>query len=673
LNLLDTNRILTLTGPGGTGKTRLSLQMAAERSTFFDDGVFFVPLAPVSDPDLVASAVLDAVGLAATSANKTPEEFLAGQLENRATLLVLDNFEHVIAGAPLVSQLAQASPASKFLVTSRVPLAIGGEQEMPVPPLQTAGTTGDVSKLLQVERVRLFVERALSVQPDFNLTEDNAAAVVALVDQLDGLPLAIELVASQLKLLSPQGILDRLDLRTLGSARRDLPERQATLWGAIDWSYRLLEEPERKLFSRLSAFAGGARLEEIEAVCSPGLSLDVLSLLGRLADHSLIRSTMEQEPRFLMLHVIREFATERLEESGEAEEVRRSHAMAYANLAEKAQPELVRRDRRLWLDRLADDVDNLRAALSWAIKNQEADLASKLAFNTWRFWQGRGYLYEAESRITEILALPEETPFWRAKALEAAGGIAWWRGSNDTSREMYRRMLEIHRQGDDRAEVANALYNLGLSTPDVFGAGLGDNVLREDADREKLAEAHRLLREGEELYRELGDVAGLADVVWGRANLKLIENDHTGHLEDSLQAAELYRQAGNVFGLGWSLFEVGWAHRELGNLTEAWSYLSQALEQFGEQEDVSAVVLHLSALSSLAKQRGDMTRAVTLAGAMHQLRLKSGSDIASAEINVVEGLEYETLEELTGDLAAAYQAGKGMDLAGAVRYALTED
>lgn len=672
LALFAENRILTLTGPGGTGKTRLSLQMAGELSGSFDDGVFFVPLAPVSDPELVASAVLDAIGLAAPSA-KTPEDFLVSQLEDRKVLLVMDNFEHVVAAAPLVSRLAQASSASKFLVTSRVPLAVGGEQEMPVPPLRTTGVdaAGDVSQLMQVERVRLFVERAVSVRPDFQLTEDNAAAVVALVDRLDGLPLAIELVASQLKLLTPQSILGRLDLRTLASHRRDLPERQSTLWGAIEWSFRLLEEPERQLFSRLSVFAGGARLEEIEGVCAQGLRVDLVSLLGRLADHSLIRSTLDPEPRFLMLYVIREFAAERLEASGEAEQVRRSHAMAYSALAERVQPELIRKDRKRWLDRLTEDVDNLRAALIWAIKSRETDLASKIAFHTWRFWQGRGYLYEAEARINEILGLPVETPFWRAKALEAAGGIAWWRGDSDSSREIYRQALEIHRRGDDRVEVANALYNLGLATPDLQAGALGAEEPADQVEPERIAEAHRLLAEAEEIYTSLGDAGGLADVVWGRGNVKLLQNDQQGHLEDSLRAAELYRQVGNVFGLGWALFEAGWAHRDLGNLDAAWSFLSQALEQFGEQEDISAVVLHLSALSSLAKEQDNMTRAVTLAGAMHQLRLKSGSDIASLDINVVGGLEFETLEDLTGELANAYQRGKAMDLASAVRYALT--
>lgn len=668
-DLLEENRILTLTGPGGTGKTRLSLQLAAEASTEFDDGVFFVPLAPISNPDLVASAVLDALELAPTSPGKDPDGHLVDQVRSRTVLLLLDNFEHVIEASPLVSRLAKASPRSKFLVTSRIPLGVGGEQEMPVPPLKT-GETGkglDVSALMEVEGIRLFVERALSVRPDFELNPDNATAVVRLVNQLDGLPLAIELVASQVKMLSPDAILERLDLKTLRSARRDLPERQSTLWGAIKWSHQLLDGPERQLFARLSVFAGGARLCQIEEVCTSGLDVDLLTCLATLVDHNLVQSPRGDETRFHMLHVVREFATSQLEESSEATELRRSHAAAYASLTEKTAPELVGKNRKKWLDRLGEDIDNIRDALTWAIDTGRTDLASRLAFNTWRFWQARGYLHEAESWIEQILDLPAQSPFWRAKALEAAGGIAWWRGDIATTREMYAGALDFQRKGDDRTELANALYNVGLATPNLHGSGPGGSQRRDQAEAEAISHAFRLFDEAEQIYAEAGDIGGMADVTWGRGSIRLLENDHEGHLADALKAAEMYGKTGNEYGMGWALFMAGLAHHELGNPEESTQFLSEALDKFYDQEDVSAVILHLSALASVAKERDDMPRAVTLAGAIHKLSLESGSE------NVVEGLEYETLEEMTGNLGTAYERGKGMDMSAAVAYALSEN
>ncbi|HEY4606404.1 MAG TPA: adenylate/guanylate cyclase domain-containing protein, partial [Acidimicrobiia bacterium] len=428
IQLLETSRLVTFTGPGGTGKTRLSLQVAAEVADTFPDGVFFVELAPVTDVDVVPSSILEALGTQASTRDESPAVRLMGQLATKSVLLVLDNFEQLVDAAPLVAEMLRASPQTKVLVTSRAPLRISGEQEMPVPPLDISGlgASADPRVLMEAEAVRLFAERAMSVRPDFALTPENISAVAELVRRLDGLPLAIELVASRLRLFPVDQILARLDARMLSGGSVDLPERQRTIRGAIAWSHDLLTKPGRCLFARFSVFSGGARLEEVEAVCGPPEELgdDLLDCLSGLVDQSLIRRVdADGQPRFRMLHVIREYAAERLVEAGEDEELRTRHATAYTHFVESAAPELLRKDRKHWLDLLEHDHDNIRSALDWSIASGEVDLALRLGAGTWRFWQARGHLHEARRRLDEVLALEGGELKNRAKAMEALGGI----------------------------------------------------------------------------------------------------------------------------------------------------------------------------------------------------------------------------------------------------------
>ena len=342
----------------------------------------------------------------------------------------------------------------------------------------------------------------MAVRPDFRLSADNAPAVAKLVGRLDGLPLAIELVASRLRLLPVDQILSRLSARMLSSGSVDLPARQRTIESAITWSYELLAEPERKLFARFAIFSAGARLEEVEAVCGPPeeLGQDVIDSLSTLVEQSLIRRVDDEERlRFRMLHVIQEFALERLTESGEAAALARRHLETYAAYVESVAPELLGRDRRMWLDVLEQDQDNLRAALDWAVESGESDLAFRLSSAAWRLWQARGHLHEARRRLDEVLALEGGDPRNRAKALEALGGILWWQSDLDGALEIYRETVRMHRILGDPRELANALYNVSLAT--VF-------VQDTSASRDALDEA-------EVLYRELGDVGGLGDVEWG--------------------------------------------------------------------------------------------------------------------------------------------------------------
>ena len=661
IRLLDGSRLLTFTGPGGTGKTRLSLQVAAELAYNFPDGVFFVELAPVTSPDVVPSRILETLGIQASTREESPEMRLTTQLADKGYLIVLDNFEQLLDAAPLVAEMLRASPRTKVLVTSRAPLRVSGEQEMPVPPLDVAGLhdANDPESLMDTEAIRLFADRAMSVRPDFRVTVDNAPTVSELVRRLDGLPLAIELVASRLRLLPVEQILDRLDARMLSAGSVDLPQRQRTIHGAISWSYDLLADPERRLFARFSVFSGGGRLEEVEAVCGPSEELgeDLINTLSTLVDHSLIRRVDDDgHPRLRMLHVIREYAIERLEESGEAEGLYRRHAEAYARYVESVAPELLRKDRRWWLDVLEHDHDNLRAALEWTVGNEEPDLAFRLSSAAWRLWQARGHLHEARGRLERVLQLKGGQLKYRAKALEALGGILWWMSDTDQVLKIYQETLALQRQLGEPKEIANALYNYGLAR--IFG-------------EQDPSEISRALDEAETIYRELGDVGGLGDVEWARGNsIAHVDDDMPTAIEHMKRSIDYYRQAGNEFGMGWGMFEVGEMARRVGDVEQARPFIIQGLSLFAEHRDVSGVVLFIAAAAGLALDLGDLERAYRLAGAFHGLRITSGTEIVRSSLNQIEGLEFEILEAQSGEEAIPYREGRAMTFDQAVAYAL---
>src|SRR5437868_10314346 len=356
--LLGGTRLMTLTGPGGTGKTRLSLRIAEESAHDFADGTFFVPLAPITDPDLVPSTIAHTLGVQ-VGGSETPLTRVLDHVRGKRLLLVLDNFEQILPAAPVVGEILGASPVLKVITSSRAPLRIAGEQEFPVPPLELPDPERlpALEVLAQSDAVRLFVERAMAVRPDFHVTAENAAAIAEIVYRLDGLPLAIELAAARVKVLTPQAMLPKLrqGLDVLASSARDLPERQRTLRGAIQWSWDLLAPAERRLFARLGIFVGGAMLAQVETVCCRGAELgaDVLDILTALVDHSLVRqSEVGGEPRFRMLVTIGEFALEKLAESGERDEIAERHALAYLALAEEARAHLQGEGQKRWLDLL---------------------------------------------------------------------------------------------------------------------------------------------------------------------------------------------------------------------------------------------------------------------------------------------------------------------------------
>ncbi|HKW73270.1 MAG TPA: tetratricopeptide repeat protein, partial [Candidatus Dormibacteraeota bacterium] len=659
--LLERSRLLTLTGPGGIGKTRLSLQVAAETFDQFPDGVYFVALSAVRDPDLIPSVVNQSLGIS-TAGNRMPVDALTDYLGSKKVLLVMDNFEQLLpAAAGFPSQLLKRCPGLKVVVSSRAALRAYGEQEFPVEPLQVpdARSHPSLEALSQYEAVALFIERAVAAKPDFHATNENAPAIAGIAERVDGLPLAIELAAARIKLFSPQALYQRLEksLSALGSGSRDLPGRQQTLHEAIAWSYDLLDPPGKRLLARFSVFARGADLAEAEAVCGPAeeLGTDVLTCLEELADQSLLRRMPDfDEPRLLMLQTIREFAIERLEESGEAASIRDRHASTFASLAEATEGRLFGDERKALLDRLQRDQDNFRSALDWCISQQRTEVALRLCAALWRFWQMRGHLREGRARVEAVLALPgvEDHPDALRNALEAAGGIAYWQADMDTAQAWYDECLALTRKIGDTRRLANAIYN------DAFPL----TVQRKD-----LAKSMRLFEEALPLFRQLGDESGVARSLWGLGNTYHFLNDYEAAAPPLDEAIALNRKLGDQFSLGWALHTRALIPINTSKADQARPLVDEALRLFNQAGDVSGVAIVLDDWAAIARIEGDRLRAIRLAGAAAGLQASTGTQLGGL-INLVEGrpaADASNAEELK-----AWAEGQAMTMDAAVTYAL---
>jgi predicted ATPase/class 3 adenylate cyclase len=661
VRLMESVRLVTLTGPGGTGKTRLSLQVAAETAGDQADGATFVACAPIADPDLVASAIATTLGLP-DAGGRPPRDRLVDHLRDRQHLLVLDNFEQVAAAAPLLGDLLREAPRLRILVSSRVALRISGEQEYPVPPLELPGAdaeAGGADAIAGNEAVRLFVDRARSVRPDFALDDANAGAVAEIVSRLDGLPLAIELAAARSRLLSPQQMLPRLERRLdlLAGGMRDLPERQQTLRGAIAWSHDMLEPPERLLFARFSVFVGGAELSEAEMVCGPAgdVGRDVLDGLEALVDHSLLRQIERAgEPRFFMLGTIRDFATEQLAESGEQDALRRRHALAYLGLAERAAPSLTTRDQRTWLDRLARDHDNLRAVHGWALETGDAGVGLRLVSALWRFWQIRGHLVEGKSRAEAAIGLPgaRDAGETYLAALEAAGGLCYWLADWPCAESHYQEVLAARRESGEPRSIAEALYNLGF-TALFFQA----NVAR----------ARELGEEALGLFRDAGDEPGVAKALWALANVARDQDDPVAARRYVEEAIPILRRLDEAFMLGWSLFTLGQVEARQGYLDASHDRLIEALDLFATAEDISGFALVLDQLAIDAELGGDRQRAARLSGVVAVLEATTGTGLNPSN-RMIFGFDPTGLRD-DPETAGAWSEGRLLSTADAVAYA----
>lgn len=684
---LERTRLLTMTGPGGTGKTRLSLQVAAAAADRFPDGVWFVALEPVRDAELVAPTIGRVLGIADNSSRPAVDLVAEGIGEQRE-LLVLDNFEQVLAGAPVVAELLRRCPNLTVLATSRSPLHVSGEQDFPVPGLPSPP---DVSQLSEVERlnlpravrepdaetlnqyeaVRLFIERAVAVRPTFSVTNVNAPAVAQICARLHGMPLAIELAAARIRLLSPEQILARLEdhLALLSAGSKDLPERQQTLRGAIAWSYDLLEEGARRLVERLSVFRGGCELEMAEEVCGPAAEVggNVLDGIGGLVDHSLVRlDDSGHEPRFMMLESIREFAAERLDARGEAADIRDRHARAVVDLAERAQPHLTGEDQRIWLDHLEAEHDNVRAALDWATAAPRPDLAARLAYACWRFWQQRGYLIEARARVDAIGAQgwPLE-PVVLARFAEAAGGIAYWQSDQDAAIRWYDQALAVWRERDDKRELANALYNRAYTDVIMVMSGL----IRE---MDLLGKTKAMLGEALAIYREAGDKGGEANILWALGSVEYFSRDLDAAGDRYRAALELHRETGQRTMVAWSLHMSTLVAIAKRDYLEAQRLAREALTNFSENGDVSGIILTLDDLAMIAAARGDGARSGRLWGAARHLQRTTGTALADYVQETYEMFDAPHPKDLLNEMELSTHSAEGaaMSLDELVSYGL---
>jgi predicted ATPase/class 3 adenylate cyclase len=659
--LLSRSRLLTLTGAGGTGKTRLALQVAAEVLLEYRDGVFFVDLSSLTDPALVPSAVAGVLGVPEVPGRPILEA-VKEHLRDKELLLLVDNFEQVAAAAPVIEELLTAAPGLKAVVTSRVVLSVRGEQEYPVPPLEPPDPDRlpDLDAFRRIEAVRLFTERASAASPWFGVTEENAPAVAAITARLDGLPLAIELAATRTKVLTPQQMLPRLEQRLsiLTSGVRTLPERQRTLRGAIAWSHDLLDAPERDLFARLSVFAGGWTLDSAEAVCDPeALGLDPLDGLTSLVDKSLVRRAESEngQPRFSMLETIREFGLEQLRESGDLGPVRARHAEHFLDLALEAEPHLTAADQGAWLDRCDREHANIRAALRWAIEVDRADRAQQAAGALWRFWQQRGHLTEAVRLFEEILAMPSGRgpTAERAKALIGAGGIAWWQQDRDAAGRFYEEAVTIERELGDPGRLAEALYNLSFVVA-------GDD----------LKAASRMLEESRDLFRQGGDERGVAQVL-----AMLVMGDAQAGNWDAVVASleetvAIWRRLGDRLHLAFDLLWLGFAHGRVGHRTDARSAAVESLELFREADNPTGIGIAFTDLAFLATWEGRHEDALRLAAASATLRERIGGP-PGAIGGLLEGDPAEEARaHLSGDEAErAWEEGRAMSVDQAVALA----
>lgn len=563
-------RLLTLTGPGGIGKTRLALQVAANVIDNFEDGVFLIALGTIADPDLVASTIAQTLSVRETGGQPLIDS-LVDYLRNKQMLLLLDNFEQVVSAAPIAAALLAACPRLKFLVTSRAPLHLRGEHQFVVPclALPNPKQLPPIESLSQYAAVALFIQRALAVNRHFAVTNENAPAVAEICTRLDGLPLAIELAAARIKLLPPQTILARLEsrLKVLTDGARDLPARQQTMRGAIAWSYGLLDKSEQTLFRRLAVFSGGFELDAAEAVCNCANDpqSEVLDGIASLVDKSLLRQEegLRGEARFVMLETVREYGLESLSMSGESGALRKQHSRFFLSLAEEAEPHLTVAKQQVWLERLEENLENLRAALRWILERGEVDEGLRMASALWWFWHIRGYLSEGRGWLEAFLRLAESsdvTPSVRAKALNAAGGLATDQGDLEQAVKRYAESLAVAQQFGDRRRQAISLNNLGTVAQtkgdyDRAAALFDESLLitRELGDKQSnailllnlgvLAGIQRRYDRAATLFNESLSIAQELDNKWFMAALLNSRADVAQYEGDFERAVALYKES----------------------------------------------------------------------------------------------------------------------------------
>ena len=603
-------RLLTLTGTAGVGKTRLAIEVARELAHDFGDGVHVVSLAPLSDPAFVIPTIAHCVGITESGSQPLLDQLKTSQ-RDKQRLLLLDNFEHVIEASPLLAELLEACPALKLLVTSREVLRLRAEHQLAVPPLALPDprNLSDAGSLAHVPAVQLFLQRAQAIRSDFQLTTDNATTIAEICLRLDGLPLAIELAAARVKVLSLQALSRRLEhrLQLLTGSMRDLPERQYTLRNTIQWSYDLLSQEEQRLFRRLAVFVGGCTLEAVEGLCSMLGSggISVLEGLTSLLDKSLLQH-MEQrqgEPRLRMLETLREYGIEALEASGEMEATRQAHAHYYLLLAEEAEPELAGPQQAEWLERLEQAYDNLRAALLWYLERGEVEHNSEMALRLvgalGRFWEARGHWSEGWNFIERARAGSKGVAVSvQVKALNAAAYLLdHLENDIDRAQALYEEGLVLYRELGDRAGMALSLLHIG----EIAGR------------RGNFAVASARTEEALALFRSVGDKRGIASSLTNLADIVSQQGEYARAVSLGEESLALFKVLGDMQGSAWSLINLAGIVSQQGDYARAISLGEESLALFRALGNLEGSIWSLFGLAGLLfLSQGDPARIHTL-------------------------------------------------------------
>jgi predicted ATPase/class 3 adenylate cyclase len=702
---LESHRLVTLTGSGGTGKTRLSLQVAADLLEKFDHGVWFIELAPLTDPDLIPQTILSDIGIS-EQPNKTPLEILKEYLHEKKILIMLDNCEHLVtASAQVVNTLLNAAPNLKVLASSREALGVKGEASYPVPSLSLPDIKHlpAIEGLSQYEAVRLFIDRALLVAPHFVVDKDNAPFIAQICYRLDGIPLAIELAAARIKILSVEQISKRLDDRfrlLTGGARTALP-RQQTLRALIDWSYDILSEDERLLLHRLSVFAGGWALEAVEEVCSgDGIEThDVLDLLTQLVNKSLVvvmEHSQSGETRYRMLETIRQYAREKLLEVGGGDSIRDKHLAYFVQLTEQAKPELHRTNQAFWLNKLDDELDNLRVSLQWASAGDGAD-GLRISTNTARFWFLRSISNELNNWLVQLLQRYDKADRLRAKALTIRSNCVVNDGNLDEARLLAEQSLKLARTLNDKKAEASSLLNLGQVTKVQGNTELANELVQESLTlyqdlKDTIGQANTIgwlinnndmersrtfARDALKLYRELGDLDRVAWCLTTLAGQTIWEGDFSSYVRDWLEEAQmiydqlgsksgksttlqlfgrlafwrgdyeearifweesiaLSEQTGSSLNESWSRVNLAYVVLRQGDILQAKDIFSFSIQQFHKVNNMIGIVYTIEGLASLDVNRGQPERAMQLFTWADAMRDKIGEHRPPVEQNSVE-------------------------------------
>ena len=658
-------RLLTLTGTGGVGKTRLALDVAQGTTEFFSDGAVFVALASLNSAEFVIPALARSLGLREME-SQAPREALQTHLQGKRLLLVLDNFEHLMEAAPEIAKLIETCPDLTMLVTSRAPLRVRGEQDYPVPPLELPASTRSpvAEEVLNSPSGRLFAERGRAASPTFRLEEENAAAIAAICWRLAGLPLALELAAAWLRFLDPATLLSRLDQALSAGWTRDLPDRQRTMRTTLDWSHDLLSEPERALFRSLSVFSGGFTLEAAEAVGSTvGISTeDALESLGRLVEQSLIMAEIDDDGmRYGMLEPVRQYAGEKLKESREAGTVSRSHAAFFLALADRANLELRGPRQGEWLDRLERENSNLRDAMSWTLAIGEVETAARLGWALWLFWWLRGHQQEGR-RWMEALLEHDLSASLRTIALAVAGTMEYTQGYYESCERYLQESLELAREVGDKVRAAHAVYGLGTLA----------------LNSQDLETARSWLEEALSLYLGAGGNDQMVSNVRNRlGTILLIQGDYERAAATIEEGLALARKLGDRIGINDALYVLAQVAQARGDHDMAASMFEEGVVLSGEMGDRANLGYYLEGLAVVAGVRGEAERSVCLFGAAEGLLETVEAPVydyfepnRSLYDNTKAAMRYQLGESAFQE---AWKQGQAMTFEQAAAYAIGED